>query len=542
MTFEDLLTIGYFPKELPPPFNTELFGSRIEDIKKEWGKLNKGITKPFYETTPIHYHFPKVSYSRRVLTIPNPIPFIETADLVITHWKSIKSIISKSKLSTSTPVKGISRAFKPELVFEEFIEKCNEISYDSAYELKIDISKFYQSIYTHSIPWAIHGKAKAKKRRIDDKLYGNNIDKSIRRAQGGQTIGIPIGPDTSFIIAELICSRIDYFLQKARPKIKGLRYYDDYTLYFKTLQDAEETLKIVQKLFLDFNLDINEDKTKIQKNSSSYESPWSISLSNFRIRETIKGQKEDIFNFISLAFYLANKNPKDSVLKFTIKKLFYHQIKPENWNFVESLFLKISLAEPATLPDLAKILITYKTKVSKTKLKEFLVFVINDHSTKNHSFEVSWALWISIAFGIKLPKSTCDSVLNSLDPICLILLLDLNKSGLISGKLKISIVRNEMDELSLKDENWLLTYEAMYNNWVKPKDPQILKKSGYFGSLQKLKINFYDNTRTLTPIDFNIKRRELFQDRLLQLKYSMKKTDDQADGRGTKKEGVIKYE
>lgn len=56
--------------------------------------------------------------------------------------------------------------------------------------VRTDINQFYGSIYTHSIPWALHGKATAKANR-SPALLGNALDECVRNAQDGQTIGVP---------------------------------------------------------------------------------------------------------------------------------------------------------------------------------------------------------------------------------------------------------------------------------------------------------------------------------------------------------------
>jgi Nitrite/Sulfite reductase ferredoxin-like half domain len=79
-----------------------------------------------------------------------------------------------------------------------------------------DIANFYPSIYTHSIPWALLGKQKCKA-EINTPLfkghYANKLDIFTRNMQDRQTIGIPIGPETSRILAEIISVAIDIKLQ-----------------------------------------------------------------------------------------------------------------------------------------------------------------------------------------------------------------------------------------------------------------------------------------------------------------------------------------
>ena len=73
-------------------------------------------------------------------------------------------------------------------------------------------------------------------------LLGNRLDLWLRESQDRQTGGIPIGPDTSFIIGEVIGTALDLSLQSKLPSIRGTRSIDDYYLYFSTLSDAERGL------------------------------------------------------------------------------------------------------------------------------------------------------------------------------------------------------------------------------------------------------------------------------------------------------------
>jgi hypothetical protein len=90
--------------------------------------------------------------------------------------------------------------------------------------ISADIQNFYPSIYTHSIPWAIHGKATAKQRMGDPHLYGNRLDKSTAGCQEGQTVGVAIGPDTSLIVAECLLAAVERELTITFPKLNGYRW------------------------------------------------------------------------------------------------------------------------------------------------------------------------------------------------------------------------------------------------------------------------------------------------------------------------------
>jgi hypothetical protein len=87
-------------------------------------------------------------------------------------------------------------------------------------------------LYTHAIPWALHTKPVAKANR--NKTDGDKIDKAVRNCSSGQTVGIPIGPDTSFVVAEIVLAAVDGLLRTKLPALRGFRYLDDYEAAFET--------------------------------------------------------------------------------------------------------------------------------------------------------------------------------------------------------------------------------------------------------------------------------------------------------------------
>src|SRR6185312_11663464 len=90
------------------------------------------------------------------------------------------------------------RSLVPSTRRHRVVDKRVEIRAGRRFVVRADVTRFYQSIYTHSVSWALHGKETAKKKMKDKGLVGNVLDEVLRSGQDGQTIGIPTGPDTSF--------------------------------------------------------------------------------------------------------------------------------------------------------------------------------------------------------------------------------------------------------------------------------------------------------------------------------------------------------
>lgn len=222
------------------------------------------------------------------------------------------------------------------------------------------------------------------------------------------------------------------------------------------------------------------------------DSDWVIMLRAFKFKNTPKGQANDLINFFSLAFDYANKYPKEAVLKYAIKCINELKVFKENWRLFKSLILKALLADTNTIPHIASILIKYKKWVSKRNLSKALISLIQIHSIKGHSFEISWALWLADYFRIKIPIKLAIDVFQSNDYISILLALKLRKDKLISNKIGISFILDDLEKIPLFSDKWLLLYVSIYNGWVPSSWSKIINRDDYFRILKKYKVNFYE--------------------------------------------------
>jgi len=99
---------------------------------------------------------------------------------------------------------------------------------------------------------------------MDDAL-ADRLDILIRNCNRNQTIGIPIGPETSRVIAEIISSRIDDdFAADTDLNNKDIdRLQDDWFIGVSTFEEAEDVLSKIARLYRDYGLEINGSKTSI---------------------------------------------------------------------------------------------------------------------------------------------------------------------------------------------------------------------------------------------------------------------------------------
>ena len=69
-------------------------------------------------------------------------------------------------------------------------ERALKFGFGKKFRAHTDISNFYPSIYTHSIPWALVGFEQAKKDKFKKKSWFNSIDYFQRMLKRNETQGI----------------------------------------------------------------------------------------------------------------------------------------------------------------------------------------------------------------------------------------------------------------------------------------------------------------------------------------------------------------
>ncbi|MEA5536134.1 RNA-directed DNA polymerase [Crocosphaera sp. XPORK-15E] len=508
LTLDNLIGQGFFPKELIPAFQTNQLAKITERTVNNKNEFLKG-----HERSNCSYHsFPKNQVTRRNLGIPNPLHQLILSNEIYKNWESIYNLCQKSELSASRLMVDkktkYGRSVSPDYNFQIVNERIIRSS-GLRYSLYTDISRYYSTLYTHSIPWAIHGKDEAKKNRHNDGLYGNSIDKAIRNTQNQQSLGIPIGTDTSFIIGEIIGSKIDNQLCSILGKIPdGFRYIDDYYLYFETISEAETTLKILHQIFNEFELEPNSQKTYIINLPEVFENIAILDLKNFKFteRESSFRQNEKLLTFFNKVFDYHKKFPSENIIKYGLSNIKKIIIIPDNWKIFEAILLQCLIADSSVISIITDLLIRYnnaryedkKYSIDTTKISQVLNKFIGYQSELNHSYEVAWGLYLCKSLKIKVEDAVVNKVIQVQDSIVAVITCHLCQNGLIDSQQPLERWQSFMDKENLYSKYWLLAYEADFFGWcVNPEKKNYVNSDPFFSMLKEEDISFFNPETTI---------------------------------------------
>lgn len=491
-----ILEEGFFNKELPSEFNSKALADKLNQIDVSKSKLSrKGVNR---WAKLIQYSIPKKNEFRRTAAIPRPLHYIKLAKVIEENWSELETHYEKSKVSL-TKIELSNGTVKNKHNFSEKQDvRLENLSFNK-YILSIDINRYYPSIYTHSIPWALHTKAIAKANPNDMSYLGNKIDSEVRNMQDGQTMGIPIGPLTSAIIQEIIGSAIDEEFQILMGKnIPGFRYTDDMEYYFSTFEEANKALSIMTEILKRYNLDTNVEKTKIRKLPLEIDTNWVYFFRNYKFKNNKKRdiqihlEKKDLKEYFNQIFKYQIEIGDKGISKYALKVLRNRIIYKENWDIFQSLLLQTALVDPTVIPTVFEIIESYNYKgyqMDIDKLSLFVHSILTENVDLNNDYEIIWALSFANKLMISIDKGTTEKLSEYENPLVNILVMILNDKKLLHESVDFIQYEGFIINNNLYDENWLFLYECCINNWL-GKDTSILNNDKFFKQLSQHNISF----------------------------------------------------
>lgn len=507
---------GFFTEQFPECFNSESFTKSLDDLlplitttKKQSQSGKKNTTSP---TTLSTY---KNDISRRVLSVPNPEAFLRLAKYMQQNWSRMKECTqSLNSLSPITFIRVYTQGEAEELINCESLRECFKVRSDFVvgiknciraslgykYRLNVDISNCYNSLYTHSISWAICGKEKAKEyfrtklpaEIKDDYEMADCLDAFVRFQKNNETNGIIVGPYTSRIISEIVLARVDKELTQKGLRFK--RYVDDYKMYFRTESKAQESLPIIEKVLNEYNLSLNTSKTVIQKY------PYDI-ISN--LKETFESALTDegVFGVLNAAAELFASGEKGAY-KYALKYIKDRPLTGEEIEIIIPTLINIMLIDPRYGKHVTKYLEKNLLYINKEQLT--IVFNKELSSSIDGQLQQETLLFIQLIkdLNLEIYGENIIKILKSDNDFAIIIALDLWKNckrTVVRTKSEAREINQAVDGLlmQLKGEKmsgarWLLLYEILANQLVGLEKMPTLELNDFFKKMLDLNVSFYD--------------------------------------------------
>lgn len=257
---------------------------------------------------PYSYKIKKNALSHRQLSVPHPssqwrmMEFYSDYSSLITNYtsKSRSSLRSPKSIAASFYIRGdndgISKYKRSQVAIDEFDKNLSHSpsyfsyhGYGRLYKFfdsnefidlerrfqslwMMDIAKCFDSIYTHTILWAVKSKSFAKD-TFKLQSFGSKFDSLMQSSNYGETSGIIIGPEVSRIFAEIILQEVDTKVKRQLEK-QGIldhshyelrRYVDDYFIFTNEDRVASLIYAETEAELVKLKLGVNEGKVRRYK-------------------------------------------------------------------------------------------------------------------------------------------------------------------------------------------------------------------------------------------------------------------------------------
>jgi hypothetical protein len=478
-TYDEYMT-AIFPDELLKGLLAHgLFAEKIPNFLTSIPFYNYYIAqgKPEYENNGcdyIRYYSMRNVNIPRLLAIPNPFAYANLCNCLSKNWE--EEIQLHLGIQTENQTHKISRIHIRKMKGSDCLFEMNYKNIDkdgtpeqsliikSKFIVEADISNCFPSIYSHSIPWGLVGKNKARNTRYDKTAWYNNLDFYIRNTKNQETNGLLIGPHTSNILSELILTVIDKCLYD--KGFRYVRYIDDYICYTETYEKAEQFLLDLSSALKEFELTVNTKKTKIIPLPQPLNVDWKNRLATIVIEKEGEDEKpffrkKQLEAFIDMVIELTTENNNAAILNYAIKMVVNTQLGVAAKRYYINIIHYLLLNYPYLVHIMDDYVFT-PFEIDKEKIREIADNLFEVGITKRTYEACNYAVYWALKHDFELRNSDATTKsLNSND--CIFMLL----SYLYAKKSKdnAALEQHNAKAKELKDTDidryWLYVYEVL---------------------------------------------------------------------------------
>lgn len=492
-----LLQYEYFPEELPECFTSKGLADNYSVLKGQAESI-------CVSSSPFLFSIYKGQNSRRRVAIPNPLNYMRIVNCICDNQEQLKKLFRGSTLSLTKPSDDQSntqkRAYNRISNTPTETRLANEKLFsNNSVCIKMDISNFFDSVYTHSVSWALHTKEVAKASKTDKSLLGNEIDRALQNLNDKQTHGLLVGNAVSRLIAEILLCDIDREIAKKFPNINSCRFVDDYSFYITDKESPTAIISFVRNQLLEYDLVLNEAKTQVVY------APFLLERSG--IDEIKSIATEDAYTYYNRMMILYDKYKDLSLLKygFSIINLITNQ---SDFHIMFPLLLHSWVTFPSLAYKILPILYKFKDKLTSTEkneLKKALTTISFNGIGLRQEVETVWALWGITLFELKLNEEIIRYICDSNNDLAIIISLSYIKGN--GYKYYDEVVNKLIDRI--KDESvdptasnrdmiffshWLLIYELVRKEIVPTSTFPCVESNKFFKKLLEHNVDFYDSS------------------------------------------------
>ena len=414
------------------------------------------------------------------MALVHPVAQLAMSLLLTEHRSKIRKVIRGSNATLySVEEDTISSKAFVGLKFREWESKREQIAAECSFVLKADISRFFYTAYTHSIPWAVLGKAKAKEwwANQQGKLnahWSSKLDAALQACQSRETFGIPVGPDTSRLIAEVLLAGVerDSRFSGAITGRPMCRLMDDFVIGFDDEESARAALASLRHSLWEFNLQLNDQKTEVQSSRQSFREKWKLDFEACSLVDADSvAQERDIGRLLDITLHCCAEAGTGQPAAWACNRIGKLSRMQKNFSLILDTLFRLSREFPVCVKYVAEFLINHQEKCDDSKFRDriskWVRATIKVHLPQGHDFEVAWALLVCGVLKMEVSADDMASAVATPNPTIFAILGMLSERQLLKFQLKQWPWKAE--KAGINGQNWLPFYEAVRRKWTADK-------------------------------------------------------------------------
>ena len=478
--YERLLAYGLFADKLPPILSSADFYNYC-----------KNITTPFSDDWKPYIYYESIRNTNvpRQLGIPNPMAYQKLCRCLSDNWDTLKQHFVQQTLNQDYKISRIHirKCGNSDAIFSMNYSNWKidgtpepELLIGKRYIVKADISTCFPSIYTHSIPWALVGKAFAKEHSGKKycKEWYNQIDRYAQNCKNGETHGLLIGPHTSNLLSELILTVVDKRLYD--DGWRYIRNIDDYTCYVESAEDGQKFLLKLSNELRQFDLTLNPKKTEIHELPVASVEQWVRKINLVSVIQ--RNGKLDFIGvraYLDLAIELMQKHKDNAaILNYAIKVLSNQKLTHNAKDYCIKTIFHLSLLYPYLIPLLERNVFA-PFSVESQQIASFSQKVFQLGCDSQNCEALCFAIYFSLKYDFTIIGISADKAISSdscLFKLFTFLYYTIHKSKDAKKKLKehARLLASNEDDFN---RNWLFVYEVLSQSDLKG-EWKPMKKAG----------------------------------------------------------------
>ena len=465
---ELLIRNGLFPETLPSVYTARAIWAALPVVATHYAVTGPAVGQL------CNYDSSKRGGLRRMFAVPHPLFIRDQGVFFERHWTTLEACFAAAPGSTShfimdgagyrhiriTPHSELPRIRLTRLSRFTFC-------------LTAYVSRCYYSIYTHSIPWAIHGKAASKldMNSTSATVFGNRLDYAVRQAQSRQTLGIPVGPDASKVIAEIVMSGVDkrmIDLSGGRPPTY-VRHVDDYWIGGHSYAECERHLSNLRLALNDFSLDINDLKTRIVSTKHVFGEKWPSQIKDAITQKFFPYRDADADSVAVLGMIVeqAVESNDDGIIKRAIRVFDRRRLWHQHWELLEHFLAQCAVQFPHSFDYVARV-VAWRIRTGTSANRDLWIDIARTTAVRDGSLgrdsEVCWAIWLLKELGSRLPKNITDVIVEHASPLVLAFLAHFTRHRMATDRRLIEKLRDRVEGDCFAGGYWPLTLELYHLN------------------------------------------------------------------------------